>query len=143
MKEAMKEMYQLLLTEPHAPTVCAKLERIAREALAQQELIKRAEEAFEASEHEPVNGCVCRWNSEGDRVVTCERHQGWLEVIAEWADRARDAEKKLKALNTSPPAQRKPLTDEQIESLLMNWPEDGIAFFEFARAIEAAHGIKE
>ena len=40
------------------------------------------------------------------------------------------------------PPQRKPLTDEQIESLLMNWPEDGIAFFEFARAIEAAHGIK-
>ena len=45
-------------------------------------------------------------------------------------------------LYTAPP-QRKPLTDEQIESLLMNWPEDGIAFFEFARAIEAAHGIKE
>jgi len=42
---------------------------------------------------------------------------------------------------TAPP-QRKPLTDEQIESLLMNWPKDGIAFFEFARAIEAAHGIK-
>ena len=41
------------------------------------------------------------------------------------------------------PPRRKPLTDEQIESLLMNWPEDGIAFFEFARAIEAAHGIKE
>jgi hypothetical protein len=46
-------------------------------------------------------------------------------------------------LYTIPPAQRKPLTDEQIEALLVNWPEDGIAFFEFARAIEAAHGIKE
>jgi hypothetical protein len=33
-QEALKKMYQLLLTEPHAPTVCAKLERIAREALA-------------------------------------------------------------------------------------------------------------
>ena len=33
-QEAMKKMYQLLLTEPHAPTVCAQLERIAREALA-------------------------------------------------------------------------------------------------------------
>jgi hypothetical protein len=39
-------------------------------------------------------------------------------------------------------AQRKPLTDEKIEALLVNWPEDGIAFFDFARAIEAAHGIK-
>ena len=38
--------------------------------------------------------------------------------------------------------QRKPLTDEEIEALLVNWPEDGIAFFDFARAIEAAHGIK-
>jgi hypothetical protein len=31
---AIKQMLQLLLTEPHAPTVCEKLERIAREALA-------------------------------------------------------------------------------------------------------------
>ena len=31
----LKKMYQLLLTEPHAPTVCAQLERIAREALAE------------------------------------------------------------------------------------------------------------
>ena len=37
MKESLKEMYQVLLTEPHAPTVCTKLERIAREALAQPE----------------------------------------------------------------------------------------------------------
>ena len=34
-REALKKMYQLLLTEPHAPTVCAQLERIAREALAE------------------------------------------------------------------------------------------------------------
>lgn len=34
-QEALKKMYQLLLTEPHAPTVCAQLERIAREALAE------------------------------------------------------------------------------------------------------------
>jgi hypothetical protein len=34
-QEALKKMYQLLLTEPHATTVCAQLERIAREALAE------------------------------------------------------------------------------------------------------------
>jgi hypothetical protein len=33
-------------------------------------------------------------------VVTCERHQGWLDVIAEWADRAREAEAKLREKNT-------------------------------------------
>jgi hypothetical protein len=34
-KEVLKKMYQLLLTEPHAPTLCDQLESIAREALAQ------------------------------------------------------------------------------------------------------------
>ena len=37
-QEALKKMYQLLLTEPHAETVCFKLEAIAREALAQPPL---------------------------------------------------------------------------------------------------------
>lgn len=53
------------------------------------------------------------------------------EAIAEWNRRA------------SPPAQRKPLTHPQIHEL--DWP-DGVSFEEilpFARAIEAAHGIRE
>ena len=37
-QEVLKKMYQLLLTEPHAETVCFKLEAIAREALAQPPL---------------------------------------------------------------------------------------------------------
>ena len=37
-QETLKKMYQLLLTEPHAPTVCFELEAIAREALAQPPL---------------------------------------------------------------------------------------------------------
>ena len=37
-QETLKKMYQLLLTEPHAETVCFKLEAIAREALAQPPL---------------------------------------------------------------------------------------------------------
>ena len=40
-------------------------------------------------------------------------------------------------------AQRAPLTDAQIEGLLIDWPKDGIAFFDFARAIERAHGITQ
>lgn len=125
-----------------------------REALAEQPT---------QPQQEPVAGCVCRWNSEGDRVVTCERHQGWLEVIAEWADRAREAEKKLKVLNTSPPAQeivcstglrhyRKPLTESEAETLFDNcggrwigdhWVIKDADLHDFARAIEAAHNIKE
>jgi hypothetical protein len=37
MTEVLKQMYQLLLTEPHAPTLCERLERIAREAIAELE----------------------------------------------------------------------------------------------------------
>ena len=71
-----------------------------------EEMVHAPNPPHRKPEQEPT-GCSCRWDSEGDRVVTCARHEGWLEVVAEWADRARDAEKKLKALNTSPP-QRKP-----------------------------------
>jgi len=53
-------------------------------------------------EHE---GCACRWDGDDNRVVTCERHQGWLDVIAEWADRAREAEAKLKATPLAAPVQ--------------------------------------
>jgi len=38
---------------------------------------------------------------------------------------------------------RKPLTDEEIEACLHHVDENGIGLFAFARAIEAAHGIKE
>ena len=38
---------------------------------------------------------------------------------------------------------RKPLTDEEIEACLHHVDDDGIGLFDFARAIEAAHGIKE
>jgi hypothetical protein len=34
MIEVLKQAYQLLLTEPHAPTVCAQLEVIFRQAIA-------------------------------------------------------------------------------------------------------------
>ena len=54
---------------------------------------------------------------------------------AEWEWRNRDWE-----LVATPPAQRKPLTDEQIEKCFAE--SDG-TFVSAGRAIEAAHGIKE
>jgi hypothetical protein len=50
------------------------------------------------------------------------------------------------SLDTSPPAQRKPLTDERIFELAsehQDWDRNLIRVRSFARAIEAAHGIKE
>jgi uncharacterized paraquat-inducible protein A len=37
MIEVLKQAYQLLLTEPHAPTVCNQLEAIFRRAIAELE----------------------------------------------------------------------------------------------------------
>jgi protein-arginine kinase activator protein McsA len=37
MNEVLKQAYQLLLTEPHAPTVCDQLEVIFRQAIAELE----------------------------------------------------------------------------------------------------------
>ena len=48
-------------------------------------------------------------------------------------------------LSNTPPAQRKPLTDEQIEDIWADCPadwDDKINVLTLARAIEAAHGIK-
>jgi len=48
---------------------------------------------------------------------------------------------------TTPPAaqpERKPLTDGQVSKIYAAWDEKaGASFADFARAIEAAHGIKE
>ena len=57
---------------------------------------------------------------------------------------------KCGAWNTTPP-QRKPLTDEQMREVLRTCQSDAVELLrnrwlyvkEFARAIEAAHGIKE
>ena len=46
-------------------------------------------------------------------------------------------------LYTSPPAQRKPLTDDEIESINVRLAGKRDLSRLFARAIEAAHGIKE
>ena len=35
--EAMKQAYQILITEPHSPTACDKLEVILRQAIAEAE----------------------------------------------------------------------------------------------------------
>jgi hypothetical protein len=56
-QEALKKMYQLLLTEPHAPTVCVQLERIAREALADHAM-QAAQRLGQEIEQEPV---ISKW----------------------------------------------------------------------------------
>jgi hypothetical protein len=47
------------------------------------------------------------------------------------------------ALTTPPAAQRKPLSDEEMFKIWLTVPAETKDRFAFARAIEAAHGIKE
>ena len=117
--EALKKMYQLLLTEPHAPTVCAQLEEIAREALAQPE-----QEPLGYIASMALNDLRCGIYL--DVSVYGEEYEETVPIY------------------TTPP-QRKPLTDEQIAEMMMQtWGCASIAprhAPDFARAIEAAHGI--
>lgn len=67
----------------------------------------KAVAAPEAPAQAELTGCSCRWDKDNNRVQTCARHQGWLDVVHEWAARAKDAEWKL-TLALEAPAQGKP-----------------------------------
>lgn len=168
-QEALKQMYQLLLTEPHAPTVCAQLERIAREALADHAM-RETQRLGQEIEQEPMqfkctviddahpNGIPLeQWAKPPQRT---ERHE--LQAKGEHpAPCARHCEanafqiviKNLKAQL----AQRKPLTEEaQVLRCLLGAALGALRYHteqtrpiqrttETIAAIEhemAAHGIK-
>ena len=128
-QEALKQMYQLLLTEPHAPTVCAQLERIAREALAEHAM-RETQRLGQEIEQEPV---AILNHAHGVHTFRNVKLKGLPD--GEYL------------VYTHPP-QRKPMTDEEIDSFREANSEGRGAgwrfnFKGFARAIEAAHGIKE
>ena len=67
-QEALKKMYQLLLTEPHAPNVCAQLERIAREALADHAMRETQRLGQDIEQEHITDGNPCWCNPETDYV---------------------------------------------------------------------------
>jgi hypothetical protein len=127
MHEALKKMYQLLLTEPHAPTVCAQLERIAREALAEHAM-RETQRLGQEIEQKPA-----AWITPDGEGFRIRFSPPTSEVPLKWD-----------ALYTTPP-QRKPLTDEQIFACENSVPDEIVSdrdwCIHFARAIEAK--IKE
>lgn len=70
-----------------------------------------------------TKGCACRWDKEDIRVQTCERHQGWLEVVHEWAERAKEAERQLASAPTIQPTQ--PVQPEQCPICFSDEPYTG------------------
>lgn len=78
-QEALKKMYQLLLTEPHAPTVCAQLERIAREALAEHAM-REVQRLGQKIEQEPEEHRLLRRKWFGHRDTG---HLSFTEAVDE------------------------------------------------------------
>ena len=92
--------------------------------------------ALEYAAQPALSGCACRWDADDKRVATCVRHQGWLDVVQEWADRAKVAEAKLAqspapgeaareymtgysdAKEWAKPSQALELSDDEIDALL-------------------------
>jgi hypothetical protein len=69
-----------------------------------------------------------------------------LEALEYEADKGNDNayQRERDAIKQALAAQRKPLTNEQITEIYTKWEATkGTSWFNFARAIEAAHGIKE
>jgi hypothetical protein len=74
MIEVLKKMYQLLLTEPHAPAVCDQLEPMLREAIAELEsqepvstLWQHGETGrFRVTTPDSITDCDARWFKVGD-----------------------------------------------------------------------------
>jgi hypothetical protein len=66
MIEVLKKMYQLLLTEPHAPAVCDQLEPMLREAIAELESQEPVAWQWLGSAHFrkkiPKNADITAWN---------------------------------------------------------------------------------
>ncbi len=97
------------------------------------EAITALDEALAQPQQEPV-AWMHEWE-DGEKIPMLKGRD----------DRNQDKPKTVRPLvygDTSPPAQRKPLTDEQIYDMY-NEPRSDAEMVEFARAIEAAHNIKE
>ena len=87
-------------------------------------------------------------NREDIKEVLAQPEQepvAWIyEFYADMGHKGLAFEEQHSAYNTplyTTPPQRKPLTDEEIEAMWPLRPTDSI--IQFARTIEAAHGIKE
>ena len=87
---------------------------------------------------------VERWYGSGPERgwwVCCGRDHIAHLGPSEFAEEA--VSKIINAHNTSPPAQRKPLTLHEIVRLTQSLDLNGISWVDVIRAVETAHGIKE
>ncbi len=98
MIEVLKQMYQLLLTEPHAPTVCNQLEVILRQAIAELESQEPVDWVDSVMEQAQVFASA--WSIVGSRFAG-----------SKGLENAEQAKAELRAMLTHPPqrTKRKPI----------------------------------
>lgn len=73
------------------------LRRIKRNPARAAALANARQRLAQSMSKQIGDGCACRWDANDNRVATCVRHQGWLDVVSEWADRAKAAEAALQS----------------------------------------------
>jgi DNA-directed RNA polymerase specialized sigma24 family protein len=116
--------------------------RSALEQPAQQEPVAWAKKAMELAADLSIESLRLGSYERKDTYEHAGR-ASWQTV--EIRQKREDARERLRQhIYTSPPAQRKPLTDEQILKVKAQFSGTlDVQFIAFTRAIEAAHGIKE
>ena len=120
-----------------------------------RELMQQALEALEllARYENPATKIQVRKPKDGGPIVTMYPHNVAKEAAAPLRERLAQPERELVCVCgaiwegqelVSTPPQRKPLTDEEILTYrhMIDWTAEW-SYINFARAIEAAHGIKE
>ena len=120
-----------------------------------RELMQQALEALEllARYENPATKIQVRKPKDGGPIVTMYPHKVAKEAAAPLRERLAQPERELVCVCgaiwegqelVSTPPQRKPLTDEEILTYrhMIDWTAEW-SYINFARAIEAAHGIKE
>lgn len=101
-------------------------------------------------DHEPDGRRAAQEPVANDRALQLVTHQlnHWVAYATELRERLNKYEGGAPMLLNTAPPKRKPLTDEQIKEISESiWGGEldyrFVAEIKFARAIEAAHGIKE
>jgi hypothetical protein len=130
MIEVLKQAYQLLLTEPHAPTVCDQLEVIFRQAIAELESQEPVAWVDLQKEAQQIVESKILWKRFIDGTPLANDIACWMADFA---------------LQHTHPPQRTwvGLTDEQVEKIIKANMSFQMNLAGIRQDFEAAYGIKE
>jgi hypothetical protein len=139
---ALVEINRLFDTEKITGATIETIQAI-KSALANEALERKAENARELGlDYEPLEAKdePVAWVNIDDLYDLEAGEDGDVPYVVRGNEQPKNMPKSIPLYTTPPP--RKPLTDEEIASIYMNHTDRPMhAQWDFARAIEAAHGI--